>query len=151
MIVGQSIFDSVLDGMKTGDAEEPAARAASWTGIRGLNASFVGTDSQSSVSLTSNHLNDAYSAYAADEFAPASTPEIDTAIFSRLSPVEIAEDMNLASANTAAELQQKRRDFAQVNHPDRTPAEWREQATTRMKIANLLIDEALKQAILKQR
>ncbi|MCZ4290189.1 hypothetical protein [Hoeflea alexandrii] len=56
----------------------------------------------------------------------------------------MAKDINLLASDTPAELQSKRRRFARLNHPDRTPAEWREAATTRMKIANHLVDEALR-------
>ncbi|MBV6651049.1 MAG: hypothetical protein KI789_15095 [Hoeflea sp.] len=48
------------------------------------------------------------------------------------------------ATDTPAELKSKRRRFARFNHPDRTPMEWREAATIRMKIANHMVDEALR-------
>jgi hypothetical protein len=57
--------------------------------------------------------------------------------------------MGLSASDTPANLQAKRRAFARANHPDLVPSVWRDEATTRMKIANLLIDEALKQAMLR--
>jgi hypothetical protein len=56
----------------------------------------------------------------------------------------VAEDMKLSEARSVEALQSLRRTFARQNHPDMVGEEWREQATLRMKIANLLIDEALK-------
>jgi hypothetical protein len=151
MIVGQSIFDSVLDKLTETPTDEPAGKAAPWTGIRGLNAGFVGASSEALAGQSEAQFSNASSAYFAEDIAPPQEPEIDTAIYARLSPVEIAEELDLSSADTMASLQAKRRDFARTNHPDRAPEAWREQATTRMKTANLLIDQALKQAMLKQR
>ncbi len=56
----------------------------------------------------------------------------------------MADDLKLSEARSAEALQSLRRSFARQNHPDMVGEEWREQATLRMKIANLLIDEALK-------
>lgn len=151
MILGQSIFDSVLERLAETPAEEPVEKAAPWTGVRGLNAGFVGAQSEAFTGQTEPQFGDAYSAYFSEDDTIPAPSEVDTAIFMRLSPVEIAEDLGLSSSDTLTALQAKRRDFARINHPDRAPEEWREQATTRMKIANLLIDEALKQVALKQR
>lgn len=65
-------------------------------------------------------------------------------LFKRLSPEEVAEDINLLASDTSVELKAKRRRFARLNHPDRTPMEWRQAATIRMKIANHMVDEALR-------
>ena len=150
MIVGQSIFDTVLDRLTETPTQEPVAASAPWTGVRGLNAGFVGAQTEAFAGQSDDpQFGDAYSAYFAEDITRP--PEIDTAIFARLSPAEVAEDLDLSSVDTLATLQAKRRDFARTNHPDRAPEQWREQATTRMKTANLLIDEALKQVLLKQR
>ena len=45
---------------------------------------------------------------------------------------------------TLLELTEKRRLFARANHPDRAPTEFRDNATIRMKIANMLIDETVR-------
>jgi hypothetical protein len=76
--------------------------------------------------------------------APRPEPAIDISHFKRLSPKEVAKDINLLASDTAAKLKSKRRSFARLNHPDRSPLEWREAATIRMKIANHLVDEALR-------
>ena len=46
MIVGQSIFDTVLDRLTETPTQEPVAASAPWTGVRGLNAGFVGAQSE---------------------------------------------------------------------------------------------------------
>jgi hypothetical protein len=42
------------------------------------------------------------------------------------------------------DLLARRRAFARDNHPDRAPADLRTNATLRMKIANMLIDETIR-------
>jgi hypothetical protein len=145
MIVGLSLFDTVLDRVSSERADAPAQRSGSWTALRGWNSSFIaaGLRAQPWPSREQRGL-----AHLADtnELVPPPPPKpaIDTSLFKRLSPEEVAKDINLLASDTPAELQSKRRSFARLNHPDRTPVEWREAATTRMKIANHLVDEALR-------
>jgi len=150
MILGLSMFEAVLDRLGNERADAALPSSATWTRIRGLNASFVGAGSGPGSGQDSEQLNGAYSAYSSDVFVPPPEPAIDVSIFKRLSPEEIEKDINLLPSDTRAELQLKRRNFARINHPDRTPEEWREAATTRMKIANLLIDEAVRKIHSKQ-
>ena len=144
MILGLSIFDTVLSRLSQERADAPMQSAASWTGIHGFNASFVGAGSRPDRWQDSEQLDGATSAYDSDMMAPPPKPALDVSMFKRLSPEEIAKDINVLASDTPMELQVKRRNFARMNHPDRAPEHWREAATTRMKIANLLIDEALK-------
>ena len=122
----------------------------SWSAVRGLNSGFVGVVSGLERGRCGEQLDAAYSAYGIDARAPRPKPDIETSNFKRLSPEEIAKDINLLSSDTPGELHLKRRYFARLNHPDRTVGEWREAATTRMMIANHLVDEALKKAALKR-
>ncbi len=62
----------------------------------------------------------------------------------RLSPEEIAADLGIANDETPESLALRRRAFAALNHPDRHPSAFRAEATQRMTIANMLIDEALR-------
>ncbi|MDP2734425.1 MAG: hypothetical protein Q8O63_15205 [Hoeflea sp.] len=144
MILGLSIFDTVLYRLGQERSDAPGQSSAPWSGLRGFNASFVGAGSGPDGGQDSEQLNIAASAYEIDMFAPPPKPAPDVSMFKRLSPGEIARDINLQASDTPAELQLKRRKFARINHPDRAPENWRDAATTRMKIANLLIDEALK-------
>ena len=144
MILGLSMFEAVLDRLGKDGADAPLPSSAAWPRIRGLNASFVGPGSVPGSWQDSEQLHAAYSAYSNDVVVPPPEPAIDVSIFKRLGPEDIAQDINVLASDTRAELQLKRRDFARLNHPDRAPEDWREAATTRMKIANRLIDEALR-------
>lgn len=66
-------------------------------------------------------------------------------------PQVIADELGLHTCATAQELHRARRRFALVNHPDRVAPWLHELATRRMKIANMLIDQALAQAISAKR
>ncbi|MNL55295.1 hypothetical protein D3C87_1786950 [compost metagenome] len=77
----------------------------------------------------------------------ASVPEPDPeppAHLTRLSPDEIAADLGLKSNDTLPVLAEKRRAFARLNHPDGVNPAFRDMATTRMKLANLMVDEAIR-------
>lgn len=56
----------------------------------------------------------------------------------------VVEELHLTPGLTVDDLKHLRRRFAKTNHPDRVDATAREQATRRMTIANVLIDEALR-------
>lgn len=59
------------------------------------------------------------------------------------SPRDIAGELAITKATTTAELYRLRRAFALHNHPDRLAPHYRETATTRMMIANRMIDDAI--------
>lgn len=145
MILGLSLFDTVLHRLSQEEADAPAQGPARLAGMRGFNASFIGAGSRPDRGQDSEQLDVTFSAYTSDMFAPPPKPAPDVSMFKRLSPGEIARDINLLASDTPVELHLKRRNFARMNHPDRAPEDWRDAATTRMKIANLLIDEALKE------
>ena len=65
-------------------------------------------------------------------------------------PRAIAAELGLDKANPA-EFTRIRRRFAFANHPDRVAPHLREHALLRMKVANMLIDEACKRAIRRSR
>ena len=151
MVPGPGTFDAVLD--LVGEQRAGLRGGGSWSGIRGLNVGFVGAGSGPDGWRHGAPLGAALYADDADLFAPPDmalppeAPALDVSVFKRLSREEIAADVGLLPSDTPAALRLKRREFARVNHPDRIPEEWREAATTRMKIANLLIDEALRKTI----
>ncbi|AUX77220.1 MULTISPECIES: hypothetical protein [Sinorhizobium] len=60
----------------------------------------------------------------------------------RTSLADVAAELDLGEGETGLTLAAKRRRFAAMNHPDRLPPEFRANATIRMKLANMLIDEA---------
>jgi hypothetical protein len=65
----------------------------------------------------------------------------------RTRPEQIAAELSISSRDTPHSLSEKRRAFAKTNHPDSVAPPFRENATTRMKIANLLIDEATRRLL----
>lgn len=76
--------------------------------------------------------------------APATPEPQIPAHLTRLSEPEIAEELSLSEKDDEAALNEKRRRFAKANHPDGTEPQWRDRATIRMKIANLMIDTAIR-------
>jgi hypothetical protein len=154
MIGGLDSFDAVLDRVSTERAESAAHGSGPWTTMRGWNSSFVATSLKSQPWPSRQQRVVADTVVHTDVPTPAPRPvpkpeprpepAIDTSLFKRLSPEEVAKDINLLASDTPAELQSKRRSFARLNHPDRAPLEWRQAATTRMKIANHMVDEALR-------
>ncbi|HWU60517.1 MAG TPA: hypothetical protein VN112_00690 [Ensifer sp.] len=152
MILGQSLFDAVLDRLaeeRDDDIEDQGAAPAS-LGIRGLNAGFVSASVGIPLPGGDSRLHDAYFDFddrqrgSGEPQAEPMFERLEARTFSRLTPQDVAEDLKLSEARSAEALQSLRRSFARQNHPDMVGEEWREQATLRMKIANLLIDEALK-------
>lgn len=148
---GRGTFEDVLERVGHERADDPLPGSAFWTRIRGLNASFVGTNSKPERRQDSEQLHAAYFDCSSDVVAPPPKPAtpppkpaIDVSMFKRLSPEDIVKDINLLPSDTRAELQKKRRNFAHINHPDRAPDEWRNAATTRMMVANHLVDDALR-------
>lgn len=73
--------------------------------------------------------------YAEAWSKPLAKPEIDPT-----DPDAVNAELQLRSLPTIDDLNQMRREFALANHPDRLPKCYREQATRRMMIANMLID-----------
>lgn len=153
MIGGMDTFDAVLDRVGTERAEARSHGSGAWAAMRGWNSSFVATSLGAQPWPGGNQRVVAPSLIAPEKPLPAPRPStpaprpepaIDTSHFQRLSPNEVALDINLLASDSAAELKSKRRRFARINHPDRAPLEWRQAATTRMKIANQMVDEALR-------
>ncbi|MGI2031407.1 hypothetical protein ACRQ1B_03345 [Rhizobium panacihumi] len=157
MLLGQSIFQSVLNRLEDEQAEtENASAEGTDFRIRGFGAGFVvaegrPTAADADTSAYFDHLTEWLDekpeaqpeASDAADGAHAPAAPIMPDYLERLTEAEIIEDLAISQQHTEAELNEKRRQFAKLNHPDRVGPEFRENATTRMKIANLLIDRAL--------
>lgn len=149
MLFGKSVFQSVVDRLneqaeEQTPVEEPAFR------INGLPASFVPEQPAFSSEASPEALDqrlDAYLFMMPEEVEPPEpepeTPPPPPAWLERLSPGEVAEDLGIEASDDRDRLQERRRQFARLNHPDRVAADYRDAATIRMKIANGLIDEAI--------
>lgn len=148
---GRSVFQSVVERLAAESAaeddDEPRAHRVS-----GLSSGFVreagaapATDARRAEDLYRDLMaedGEAESIVPPSEPAPLEPP-VMPAHLARLLPQEIAEDLALSADDTAAILAEKRRRFARANHPDGVHEAFRDAANMRMKVANLLIDEAL--------
>ncbi|KQV38198.1 MULTISPECIES: hypothetical protein [unclassified Rhizobium] len=140
-----SVFQSVLERLKDEEiepAEEPAVAG-------GISTPFVG-NLNAAGGFASTMVFDAYRETAGEDMLrppppppPPPKPVMPDHLH-RIKPEEIAEDIALGEHETVLSLTEKRRRFAAENHPDRHPPDFRANATLRMKIANMLIDEALR-------
>lgn len=161
MLLGQSIFQSVLTRLKEEqkDDEETSAEGPDYR-IQGLGAGFITPDGRPEAAGADagsyfDYLSDwqaTESACATQQSCEQSEAEIleqsphcpvMPAHLERLTEQEIADDLAISPKDNEAMLNQKRRQFAKLNHPDRVAPEFRDNATARMKTANLLIDRAL--------
>ncbi|MCA1443842.1 hypothetical protein I6F07_27270 [Ensifer sp. IC4062] len=138
---GMSVFQSVLERLKAEQQNEPGDENVSEQALRhGTAAMPRGFIVDTSPAITAfDAVQRAYS-----ELAPAEStqPPVMPDYLKRTSLAEIAAELALEEQETAVTLAAKRRRFAAANHPDRLPAEFRANATIRMKLANMLIDEA---------
>ena len=141
MLFGQSVFQSVLTRLDEEKQEdEPQAEAAVFR-LSGLNAGFVAA-TEETAPFGSSGAGDAYLEMLADK-PPPEEPTVPEHLL-RVGEAEIAEDLALGPDETAETLAEKRRRFAKDNHPDRVPEAFRDNATLRMKTANILIDRAIR-------
>ncbi len=156
MLFGKSLFQSVVDRLDA-EAEEAIPAEESTFRINGLSTSFLPETPEQAPILSEPSADprlDAYLSLMSDEIPPAEPeppaaplepiPPPPPAWLDRLSPEEVVEDLGLEPSDDRERLQERRRAFARDNHPDRLTEVFREQATIRMKIANRLIDEAIK-------
>jgi hypothetical protein len=149
-MLGLTVFESVLERLKAEarEAEDEAGDMAGDEGpraVRGLPAGFAGLGSGAAFASGAQ----AAAAYLdlGDEPPPPADPPAPPPPpphLLRIAPEEIAADLALAGNETVEALLARRRDFARANHPDRAPPELRANATLRMKIANMLIDETIR-------
>lgn len=143
MLFGQSVFQSVLERLK---AESEAAEPASYR-IRGLSSGFV-ADALENVSVGASRMHQSYLDNAGEDVPP---PEPEIALppvmpehLARTAPQDVSAELAISEQDTLHSLGEKRRTFAKANHPDGVHPDFRDKANTRMMIANLLIDEAIR-------
>lgn len=168
MLLGQSVFQSVLTRLKEDQEENDEAEPAEADfRIRGLGAGFITPDGRpagadADVGAYFDYLNDWPSdtrsgiaepdvpqpetiAAAKMEEQPPPQEPVMPAHLQRLTEAEIAEDLAITPRDTEASLNDKRRQFARDNHPDGVIPQFRDNATIRMKSANRMIDRAIKE------
>lgn len=142
MLFGKSLFQSVVDRLAD-EAEEEVEPPEPRFRVNGLSAGFA-TERIEASPVNAGLRQDAYLFLMpqddpAEMKAPIKPPHLH-----RLTVEQIAEDLGIQEDDSRDMLQERRRLFAKHNHPDTVHPDFREPANTRMKIANLLIDEAMR-------
>ena len=148
---GMTVFESVLERLKT-EAREAAEAAGADTpdesgagAVRGLTSGFAGLGTTGAFVSGAQAAAAYLDLYEEPQPQPAAEPEpAPPPHLLRIAPAEVADDLALTGRETTEELLARRRSFARENHPDRAPADLRGNATLRMKIANMLIDETIR-------
>lgn len=147
MLFGQSVFQSVLERLKAEEEPDDDAEAPAAHRVSGL-ATGLAFDVMEGVSAASQRVGQAYfDNLEPDAAEPAPLPEAEPVMpdhLTRTAPAEVAAELAISAADTALTLGEKRRAFARANHPDGVALPFRDNATKRMMLANLLIDEALR-------
>ncbi|MDO1582218.1 hypothetical protein [Rhizobium oryzicola] len=151
MLFGRSVFQSILTRLDE-ESPEPQPEAAPGFRVRGLSAGFVAETVQhvptGEPDLAYRHFLEAdadeITSPAAEQVVEPPAPKLPPPHLLRLSEAEIGEDLGLTPRDDAEMLADKRRRFARDNHPDRVAPEFREAATRRMTVANMLVDQALR-------
>jgi len=153
-VFGKSVFESVLERLRAEDesAFEDGGDAPHEPSRGPLPAFAVFGREQ--MAASGHAAASAYREFAEDgpmqgEGGQREEPAIDEAPASpphlmRTAPDEVAADLGLSGSETGTELAAIRRAFARENHPDAAPEALRANATRRMMIANMLIDETLR-------
>ncbi|MBX5046499.1 hypothetical protein [Rhizobium lentis] len=149
MLFGQSVFQSVLERLKAENETEEEAQTPASHRVAGLGTGLA-FDVLEGVSVASQRVGQAYfdnldAAGVVEKPAPPPAPEpVMPAHLNRMAPHEVAAELAISAADTPQTLGEKRRAFARANHPDGVALPFRDNATKRMMLANLLIDEALR-------
>ncbi|QND12968.1 hypothetical protein HB775_03095 [Rhizobium leguminosarum bv. trifolii] len=152
MLFGQSVFQSVLERLKAEDETAEDAEAPAAHRVSGLGTGLA-FDVMEGVSAASQRVGQAYfdnldlDAAAGVVEKPAPAPPAEPIMpdhLVRTTPQEVAAELAISAADTPLTLREKRRAFARANHPDGVELPFRDNATKRMMLANLLIDEALR-------
>ncbi|ANL35371.1 MULTISPECIES: hypothetical protein [Rhizobium] len=150
MLFGQSVFQSVLERLKAEDETGEDAEAPAVHRVSGLGTGLA-FDVMQGISVAAQRVGEAYfdhldldaAARLAEKPVAAPAPVMPDHL-SRTTPEDVAAELAISAADTPMTLSDKRRAFARLNHPDGVALPFRDNATKRMMLANLLIDEALR-------
>ena len=162
---GMTVFESVLERLKTEArqaAEDEAEDARDDDGpgeVRGLTSGFAGlgmggtfvSGSQAAAAYLDLYEEPAPVPPEPRRPPPPERPPAPPPHLLRIAPDEVAEDLALNGKESVDDLLARRRSFARDNHPDLAPEELRINATLRMKIANMLIDETIRRINVEKR
>lgn len=143
---GLTVFESVLERLKAEarEAVEEAESLGESPGeVRGLPSGFAGLGA-GHVFVSGLQASAAYLDLYEEPSAPQPAEPAPPPHLLRTAAGEVAEDLALSGREDIDALLARRRSFARENHPDRAPPDLRGNATLRMKIANMLIDETIR-------
>lgn len=147
MLFGQSVFQSVVERLEREAEEEPPVDEVRHSPeINSFSASIVfdtATQEPASVNLPLTSYLDFLEEPPAP-VEPEPEPKIMPPHLVRTSLAEVSDELAITADDTVETLNEKRRSFARMNHPDTISPEFRQNATLRMTAANLLIDQALR-------
>ncbi|MBB3966841.1 hypothetical protein [Rhizobium metallidurans] len=167
MLFGQSVFQSVLDRLKEEDGDTADEAVSVSHRVPGFTTGLA-FDVMQGVSAPSARPGQAYfdnlefetfHETTVDTPPPERPPEQVAAPVPEIEPEpepvmpphlartalsDIAGELAISAQDSIQGLSDKRRSFAKTNHPDRVHPLFRDNATKRMTIANLLIDEAIR-------
>lgn len=135
---GMSVFQSVLERLKAEEDVDETAEVTEPLRAPSFSTTFVAAGGDN----TSAAHSAVERAYFDASFIEPAPMEPVPAFLNRITLEEVAEELDLGERETLVTLAAKRRSFAASNHPDRLPQDYRAIATVRMKLANMLIDEA---------
>ncbi|MEI2300110.1 hypothetical protein [Ensifer sp. MJa1] len=136
---GMSVFQSVLERLKAEEDSEPIAPDDAHVAVQ-RSVPFAPAFAVESVGVAA--FGAVERAYFDAAFIEPPPPTVMPDYLTRTGLADVAEELALTEDETATTLAAKRRKFAADNHPDRLPQDFRANATVRMKLANMLIDEA---------
>lgn len=157
---GLTVFESVLERLRAEARQAEDDEGTDAPGedggprdIRGLTSGFAGIGTGgtfvSGPQAAAAYL-DLYEEPLAPQAQPEPPPPAPPPHLLRITPEEVAQDLALDDTEGVDALLARRRRFARENHPDRAPEALRANATLRMKIANMLIDETIRRIRVKE-
>lgn len=145
MLFGQSVFQSVVERLEREAQDEPPVEDTRYSlDMKSFSASVVFNTAREEPASANLPLT-SYLGFLEEAPAPVKPePEVMPPHLAKTSLAEVSEELAITEQDTVETLNEKRRSFARMNHPDTISPEFRQNATLRMTAANLLIDQALR-------
>jgi hypothetical protein len=132
-------FGSMLDELIA--AEEAARSAAAHVGGVDFLAAMDELQAKG-IQIGDRTAAARYDEMAADRISEPVAARPVRAPLPSLDPADIGRELGIEALREVAALDAARRKFAFANHPDRVSPELRERAEQRMRVANMLVDQA---------
>ena len=160
MLFGRSVFQTILTRLDVEAPDETPTTPPSYR-VAGLTSGFVMPSGaaedadapqfddpyRAMLDQLGTDVKEVHSAPQPEEKRPK--PPVMPPHLARLGEKEVAEDLGILPTDSSETLAERRRAFARLNHPDSVDALFRDKANTRMMLANMLIDRALRLTALR--